>query len=224
MLRFLKWLLIIVLGLTVFGFFHYTLPQKDIVRIVGTENRRIDFGENSIFWAQPDVGTAAGANRDVFFIQTFDADGRPMVYRNEDTGWGWPPYFKLDSSNLQAEATNLISTDAAPRWVAITHYGWRNELFTIFPNAVEVQPVAGPDVRFFPWVNVIILTTLAFLLFMLWRMVAQFRERMIDPAIDRANRALDDMDARADAARDRASGVWGRARAWLDTWRAKPRR
>lgn len=224
MLRYAKWTLITLLVLTIFGFFHYTLPQKDIVRIVGTENRRIDFGENSIFWAQPDVGTAAGANRDVFFIQTFRDDGKPMVYRNEDTGWGWPPYFKLDSSNLQAEATNLISTDAAPRWVAITHYGWRNEFFTIFPNAVSVQPVAGPDVRFFPWVNVIILTTLAFLLFMLWRMLAQFRERMIDPAIDRANRTLDDIDAQADVARGRAAGVWARIRAWLDTWRGKPRR
>lgn len=219
MLRYAKWTLIVMLALTVLGFFHYTLPQKDIVRIVGTENRRIDFGENSFFWAAPDVGTAAGTSRDVFFIQTFRADGKPMVYRNEDTGWGWPPYFKLDSSNLQAEATNLVSTASAPRWVAITHYGWRNEFLTIFPNAVELRPVDGPDVTFFPWVNVIILTTLAFLLFMLWRMLAQFRERMIDPAIDRANVALDEIDARADAARDRASGIWGRLRAWLSRLR-----
>lgn len=215
MLRFAKWTLIVLLALSVFGFFHYTLPQKDIVRIVGTENRRIDFGANSIFWAAPDTGTAAAASRDVFFIQTFRADGKPMVYRNEDTGWGWPPYFKLDSSNLQAEATNLVSTADTPAWVAITHYGWRNEFLTIFPNAVSLRPVDGPDVKFFPWVNVIILTTLAFLLFMLWRMLAQFRERMIEPAIDRANVALDEMDARADAARDRASGIWGRLRDWL---------
>ena len=36
--------------------------------------------------------------------------GKVIVYRNEATGWVWPPYFKYDSSNLQAEATNLKSS------------------------------------------------------------------------------------------------------------------
>ena len=123
-----------------FSFFHYTLPQHDIVRIVGTENRRIDFGENSFFWASPDVGTSAGTNRDVRFINAEFPNGKIIVYRNEDTGWGWPPYFKLDSSNLQAEAQALISNDKAnPTWVSITHYGWRNEFFTIYPNAITIN-------------------------------------------------------------------------------------
>lgn len=223
-MRTVKWTFLGLLALFVFAFFHYTLPQHDIGRIVGTENRRIDFGENSIFWASPDVGTAAGANRDVFFIQTIGKNGKPMVYRNEDTGWGWPPYFKLDSSNLQAEAQALVSTSAAPKWVSITHYGWRNEFFTIFPNAVAVKEVEGPDVRIFPWVNIIILTSILILLFVLWRMWAQFRERTIDPAIEDIEEAWDSVDERADQARARARGIWGRFRAWLDTWRGKPRR
>lgn len=223
-MRKVKWSVIALLALLVFGFFHYTLPQHDIVRIVGTENRRIDFGSNSIFWASPDVGTAAGTNRDVFFIQTIQANGKPMVYRNEDTGWGWPPYFKLDSSNLQAEATGLISSAEAPKWVSVTHYGWRNEFFTIFPNAVGVAAISGPDVRIIPWVNIILLITLAMILFMLRRMWLQFRERTIDPALEDAGEAWDAVDARADAARDRAKGAFGRLIGWLGGLRGKSRR
>ncbi|MGO4914103.1 DUF1523 family protein [Pseudogemmobacter sp. W21_MBD1_M6] len=216
-MRYVKWTFWTLLVSVVFGFFHYTLPQHDIGRIVGTENRRIDFGENSIFWASPDVGTAPGANRDVFFIQTIGKNGKPMVYRNEDTGWGWPPYFKLDSSNLQTEAQSMVSSDAAPKWVSITHYGWRNEFFTIFPNAVAVKQVAGPDVRIIPWVNIVILTLLAVLLFMLRRMWMQFRERSIDPMIEDAEEAWDTVDDRADAAR-------GRFTRWLGSWRGSPRK
>ena len=166
-MRYVKWTFRILLLIFVFSFFHYTLPQHDIMRITNTEVRRIDFGENSIFWAAPDVGTdGTVANRDVRFIEAFYQNGKPMVYRNEDTGWGWPPYFKLDSSNLQAEARDMVSPKEDPQWVSVTHYGWRNEFFTIYPNAVGVKSVAGPDVRIIPWLNIVILLTLAILLLM----------------------------------------------------------
>ena len=215
-MRYVKWTLIAVLVLLVTGFLNYTLPSRDIVRIVGTEVRRIDFGENSIFWAAPDVGNAAGASRDVRFINAVDENGRVRVFRNEDTGWGWPPYFKIDSSNLQAEAENLVSTEAAPRWVAVTYYGWRSQLLTIFPNAVRVRVVESPDVRLIPWVSILILTVLAGMLLLLWRMWAQFRERTIDPALDRAEQAWDRVDDRADEARGRLARWW---RSWTGTRR-----
>ena len=191
-MRYLKRTVLAVLALLVFAFLHYTLPQTDIVRVVGTENRRIDFGENSWFWAAPDVGTAAQSSRDVFFINAVYPDGGTMEYRNEDTGWGWPPYFKMDSSSTNTEAKELQSTAAAPKWVAVTHYGWRNQLFTIFPNAVSVRQVDSPDVRIIPWVNIVILSGLAVLLVMVWRMLAQFKERMIEPAVIEAQEAADD--------------------------------
>ncbi len=218
-MRYVKWTLGVLIALLLFSFFHYTLPQRDIVRIVNTEVRRIDFGENSIFWASPDVGTdgSNAVNRDVRFIETVQADGDIMVYRNEDTGWGWPPYFKLDSSNLQAETRDLVSSREAPIWVALTHYGWRNEFLTIFPNAVGVRRVEGPDVSLFPWLNLVILTVLAGMLLLLWRMWRQFRERTIDPVIDRAGEAWDGVD-------ERASETRGRVQRWLDTWRDKPRK
>jgi len=217
-MRYVKWTFFTIIAVLLFSFFHYTLPQHDIVRVVGTENRRIDFGENSFFWASPDVGTAAGTNRDVRFINAEYPNGKIIVYRNEDTGWGWPPYFKLDSSNLQAEAQALISNDKAnPTWVAVTHYGWRNEFLTIYPNAITVTQVEGPDVRIIPWFNIFFFIVLAGILLLLWRMWAQFRERTIDPTLESIGDTIDEID-------DRADSLWARFKAWLATWRGKPRR
>lgn len=210
---YVKWGFRIFLLLFVAGFLHYTLPQHDIVRITNAYNRLTTVGENAIFYASPDTGTAESAEtRDIRFIDAVFADGSVIVYRNEDTGWVWPPYFKYDSSNLQAEATNLKSTAADPQWVSITHYGWRFPFLSIYPNAVTMKAVDGPDVRIIPWVNIVLLTTLLVLALMLRRMWLQFRERMIDPT-------LADVDASVDAARAKATGFFGRIAAWFRTWR-----
>ena len=184
-MAYVKWTFIILFWLLVGAFLHYTLPQVDIVRITDTYEKRIDFGANSLFWTNQGTGEkAATPNRDVFFIQAKRPDGRVMVYRNEDTGWGWPPYFKFDSSNLQAEASDLKSTADNPRWAAIKHYSWRNEILSIYPNALKVWPVEGPDVRYVPWFNIIVLTILFAAFWAIrvrWR---RFRARRIDPLID----------------------------------------
>ncbi|MFA5538286.1 MAG: DUF1523 family protein [Gemmobacter sp.] len=216
-MRYVKWTLWLLAATLIVATLHYNLPQHDIVRIVNTENRRVDFGENAFFWASPDVGSATAETRDVFFIQTVRPNGRPIVYRNEDTAWGWPPYFKIGSHNLQARASNLTSTAADPVWVAMRHYGWRNEFLTIFPNAISLREVEGPEVRIFPWLSLTILATLALIGLMLRQMLRRFRRRTIDPV-------LDEMGDRADRARDRAREAKGGFRAWLDTWRGKPRR
>jgi hypothetical protein len=64
---------------------------------------------------------------------------------------------------------------------------------------------------------------LAFLAVMARMMIAQFRERMIDPAVDRVAQTWDAAEARAGSAQREASGLWGRFTAWLGTWRGKPR-
>ena len=55
-MTYIKWFLIITFWTFVTAFFHYTLPQKDIVRITDTYEKWIDFGGNSIFWASADTG------------------------------------------------------------------------------------------------------------------------------------------------------------------------
>jgi len=229
MWTYIKWGFRIALLLLVVGFLHYTLPQRDIVRITNTYNKQTPIGANAIFYSSGDSGTAdttaVDTIRDIRFIDAVFPDGESvMVYRNEDTGWVWPPYFKYDSSTLQAEATNLQSDKTNPQWVAVTHYGWRLPIFSVFPNAVRITPVDGPDVQLIPWINIVILSMIAFVIFMLRRMWLQFRERTVDPALQDVEEAWDVVDARADAAAGRAKGVFARTMAWFGTWRAKPRR
>lgn len=212
---YVKWAFWIAVWVIIAAFFHYTLPQHDIVRVTDTYEKRIDFGENSIFWASPDVGNdTQTVNRDVFFIQTRMANDKVMVYRNEDTGWGWPPYFKFDTSNLQAEAADLKSTADNPTWVAIKHYGWRNEFMSIFPNAVSVRVVDGPDVRIIPWLNILILVVFAAVFWAIWVRWRRFRAARIDPMIE-------DIEDSFDAASDNLAEKRGRLSRWLNSWKSK---
>lgn len=213
-MRYVKWTLITLAILSVLSFLHYTLPQRDIVRIADTYEKRVDFGENSWFWAGPDAGNAASTNRDVFFIQAIQQNGKPMVYRNEDTGWGWPPYFKFDTSNLQAESADLKSVKETPQWVVVRHYGWRNELYSIYPNAISVRPVDSPDITLIPWFNIVVLSLLALIALRIYRAIQKFRERRIDPALDSIEEAWD-------TASDHAEATGGRFSKWLGSWRAK---
>ena len=181
----LRWVPLAALVAGCVAFLHYTLPQKDIVRIIDAYERRVDFGINSIFWTQSPTGTANLENRDVFFIDAIMPDGGLMVYRNEDTGFGWPPYFKVDSANVNAEAKSLVSADDDPVWVAITHYGWRSEFLTIYPNAISVATVSGPDASTIPWFSIIFLAVLAVLLFTLYRVIRNLYRHRVLPLMDR---------------------------------------
>jgi len=211
---YVKWALIIIFWVLVGSVLHYTLPQHDVVRISDTYEKRIDPGENSWFWAVHDVGSdATTTNRDVFFIQTVRPNGKVMVYRNEDTGWSWPPYFKVNSSNLQAEAADRKSTTETPKWVVVRHYGWRNEFMSIFPNAVKVTSVDGPDYSGINWFNIIFLTVFFAIVYAIWVRWRRFRKARIDPM-------LEDISDNLDAAGDAMAEKRGRLRRWLDSWRS----
>lgn len=170
-------------------FLHYTLPQRDVVQILNTYNKLTPIGANRMFYASEDTGAGAGTGqvqRDIRFIEAVYPDGRSvMVYRNEDTGWLWPPYFKWDSGSLQAQASNYRSERSNPQWVVVTHYGWRIPFLSVYPNALRIRPVAGPDVTLFPWLNLAIIALLVGMLVLARLMWLQFRERVIGPAFDR---------------------------------------
>ena len=211
-----KWTLRIVAALLALGFLHYTLPQHDIVKITGTYNRLTTIGsENAWAYASPDTGTAeSGTTRDIRFIEAAYPDGDVMVYRNEDTGWIWPPYFKYDSSNLQAEAGNLKSDAASPKWVMVTHYGWRLPILSIYPNAVSVREAASPDERVIPYASIVVIAFLIFAIFMIRRMWAQFWERSVEPVAAEMGETWDGVEAKA-------TGFVGRIKAWFNRGRVK---
>ncbi|MBU2943335.1 DUF1523 family protein [Shimia thalassica] len=214
---YVKWIFWGTFWVLVAAFFHYTLPKRDIVYITGVEIKMEQFGENSIFWAAPDTGANINdgvVKRDVRFIDTVKTNGRVKVYRNEDTGWGWPPYFKLDSSNLQAEARNLTSTESEPNWVVVRYYGWRMSAMSIFPNAVSVHKVDGPDVRLIPWLNIVILTIVGAVFWAIYVRWRRFRIARIDPAMEEVNQSFE-------AAGDSLAEGRGRFRNWLDSWKSK---
>jgi hypothetical protein len=115
---------------------------------------------------------------------------------------------------IQAEAADLRSTSAAPQWVVIKHYGWRNEFLTIFPNAISVRPVDGPDVRIIPWINIVILTTLAALFWAIYVRWRRFRIARIDPV-------LEDVEEGFESVGDGIARRRGGLRRWLDSWKSK---
>lgn len=216
----------IVLFLFLALWLHYVLPQRDTVRITGISDRIETLsGVQRLFYAQVDSGAQEGAIRDLRLVNTqkqrtwllglvHRGGERTMVYRNEDTGWIYPPYFKFDSSNLEAEAEDLVSTQDEPRWALVTHYGWRIRWLSIYPNAVSIRPAPGPDYRPFPWVNLIIYAVFILGFLFLRAMWRQFRERTLDPLADKAGDRLDHVNANVAERR-------GRLRRWLDSWRSR---
>ncbi|GFM69994.1 hypothetical protein PSCICL_09860 [Pseudomonas cichorii] len=90
---------------------------------------------------------ADGPTRDVYFINTEEPDTKKVVvYRNEDTGWSFPWYFKFDSADIQAKAQGY-SRDSQ-QLALIRYYGWRIQLLSMFPNITEIQPTTSRDEPF----------------------------------------------------------------------------
>ncbi|QDY69709.1 DUF1523 family protein [Qingshengfaniella alkalisoli] len=213
-MRYVKWVLIALPVLIVLGFLHYTLPRHDVVRIVESEVRRIELGNNTLFWGSAEPSAANAGNRDVKFISGIKPNGRTIVYRNEDTGWGWPPYFKINSADVQARAADLTSTAAAPQWVIVKRYGWRNQFFSIYPNVLSLKATDSPDPRIIPWFNIALLTGLAVLVLWIWRMLARFKRNRVDPVVADVADAFDHAEDGVSEARVKARGRWQRMREW----------
>ncbi len=191
-------------------FLHYNLPDRDIVRIVDTEVSRVDKRDGAFGRGEPDVGTDRMETIDVRYISTMRPNGKPMVYRNQDTGWGWPPYFKFDTGDLMAEAQDLAAKNGTDEqiWVAVKHYGWRIKLFSLYPNAISLKEVDGPNARLVPWFNIIFLTVLFGVLLFIWSLWRGFRKKRIDPVAAKIDESIDAAtDKVGDTISDATSGL-----------------
>lgn len=150
----MKWLKGLVLGaliLVIAAFalgLYYVLPQHEVVLITGVEVKRVD--NDGVINAE---NPADGPTRDVYFINTEDPDTKKVVvYRNEDTRWSFPWYFKFDSADVQAKAQGY-SRDAQ-QLALIRYYGWRIQILSIFPNITHIEATTRRD-QPFPWFNTI---------------------------------------------------------------------
>lgn len=129
---------------------HYALPQVDVVRIVGTDVKRVDTQTSgSVSGEEPVVRTA-----DVYFILAETPEGAVRNYRNEDALL----YGKFDSSDLHTKMRSVSQN--VENTVAVRHYGWRIPFFSMFPNATSAWEVE-PGYRHLPVFNIVFLSLLA---------------------------------------------------------------
>ena len=145
----------IVLVVLLALFFHYNLPRTAVVQISGTDIKRIDKKEKVVENQNNTGAKVTQQTSDVRFINSMSRSGKTIVFRNEDTGWGWPPYLKFDSADLTAEAQAFAADQAKP-WVLVKYYGWRIKVFSVFPNVVNLK-VVDREYSHFPLFNIVFL-------------------------------------------------------------------
>lgn len=121
----------------------YVFPHYEVTRVTGVEVKRVD-KDGPI----TRTNLADGPIRDVYYIYTQkDNSEKPMVYRNEDTRWGFPFYFKFGSANLQAQASNFQNEH---KLVQVKYYGWRLTVFDEYRNAVSMKEAADGETASYP--------------------------------------------------------------------------
>ncbi|WP_181370904.1 DUF1523 family protein [Helicobacter pylori] len=111
----------------------YCMPHYSVAVISGVEVKRMNENENT-----PNNKEVKTLARDVYFVQTYDPEDKKSVtvYRNEDTRFSFPFYFKFNSADISALAQSLVNQQ-----VEVQYYGWRINLFNMFPNVIFLKPL-----------------------------------------------------------------------------------
>ncbi|MBE3605807.1 DUF1523 family protein [Campylobacter sp. RM13119] len=113
---------------------NYAFPHYDDALITGGEVKRMD-KDGLVSTANP----ADGPTRDVYFVYTQEANStKVMPYRNEDTRWGFPFYFKFNSADVQAVAQSFAGEQ---KLVQVKFYGWRIALLDEFRNIISIREI-----------------------------------------------------------------------------------
>jgi hypothetical protein len=168
----------IVLVLLVVAFLHYNLPRTEVVQISGTDIKRVDktkkVKEES--GDKANTGAIEQQTSDIRFINSITRNGKVMVFKNVDTGWGWPPYLKFNSADVNAEAQAFATNPKKP-WVLVKYYGWRMTVFSMFPNVLKLKEV-DQDYSHIPIFNIIFFILLFALILFVRKKVKQFNSWM----------------------------------------------
>ena len=161
MKQIIKYFLILVslsFFIVIGGVVNYAMPSYDETYVTGMEARRMD-KDGVISKANP----ADGEVRDVYFLFTESEPNKVMVYRNEDTGWGLPPYFKFGSADIQAKAQAYANEKQR---VQIKYYGWRINWMNEFRNIVSIKPLLEGETVAKPIVSYVLYGVIVLLFFL----------------------------------------------------------
>lgn len=173
--RFLMFLLLLLVVCAAVGL-SYVLPRHAVVNINGHDVKRIDQSGAVVDARNP----AKGATRDVFFINASNPIEKEVyVFRNEDTRFGFPWYFKFDSVEVQARSQLIEAEEsrlASPAYALVTYYGWRMPMFNLFPNAVDVRPWESVEPPF-PVFNTVFLSVLGLIVLVVWWKLWRWKRR-----------------------------------------------
>ena len=157
-LKYFLFLVSLSFFIVITGTVNYVMPSYDETVVTGMEVRRMD-KDGVISKSNP----ADGEVRDVYFLFTESEPNKVMVYRNEDTGWGLPPYFKFGSADIQAKAQAYANEKQR---VQIKYYGWRINWMNEFRNIVSIKPLLEGETVARPIVSYVLYVVIAFLFFL----------------------------------------------------------
>jgi hypothetical protein len=105
----------------------YYLPSTEKVTLTGTEIKRLDSKDGSIL-------------HDVRYLQGRTLNGESIVFRNEDTRWGFPFYFKFNAADLSSEVANIVRNEPEAV-VLVSYYGGRSQMLDLYPNTISFKKV-----------------------------------------------------------------------------------
>lgn len=128
---------VFILLLTAYGvLLAYSLPRTLKVYVTGAKSQS---GSSSSFG-------------EVRQIQALSLEGESLRFRNENTGWGFPPYFKFNAEELGAQARELAKIE--PRVVVrVRAQGFRLGDSLTTPNLIslKVVPLHSKELPLFNW-------------------------------------------------------------------------
>ncbi|MDP8080391.1 DUF1523 family protein [Phocoenobacter skyensis] len=132
MVKYFLMLVVLSLHIVLVGSVNYAFPSYEETIVTGMEAKRVD-KDGPISKSNP----ADGQIRDAYFIFTENPETKKiMVYRNEDTGWGLPFYFKFNSADVQAKAQAYANEK---KRVQVKYYGWRINMLSEFRNIISIK-------------------------------------------------------------------------------------
>lgn len=202
-------------------FLDYTLPRYDLVKINEIGTRRFDEDGNYI----RKTTASSGPTRDVEMIYTKAASvvkdpqtgeekvvvdpSHDIVFINEDTGWGWPFYFKFETADIQSDAAYIKGTDGL---AYIESYGWRIEFFSWFGNVLSITDYE-PGITVINWVRYLVLSIWLALIGTAWYWIRRIK-RNIAARVEAAAQAA---KVRADALGNSFDAVGNRVEAFSNS-------